>query len=621
MTLMRLTSLLALAASLLAAPRGAGAAEEAELCVGCHGERGGAGPFVDMAAFGASIHGKNRCTSCHADAAEVPHPAKPAPVSCGRCHRVETQVYLQSDHGRAVARGQAEAAACKDCHGHTHVLRNSRQAGSPVNRKNIPQTCSRCHEDEARMKPFRLSERHPLNSYNHTVHGEAFRAGRQNAAVCTDCHGSHDLHGAANSASRVFWKNVPATCGRCHANVQTVYQISMHGQAAAQGIKDAPVCTSCHGEHTIRPMADRASSVWRGAVTKTCAGCHATERVNLKFGLPMDRLSTYLDTYHGLAARRGDLRVANCASCHGFHDILPSSDPRSSIHRANLPSTCGRCHPGAGSRLASGWVHGPPSGKHWALGLAQAFYLMLIPLVVGGMLVHNLLDLGRKAAGGGVVPPPHAELRLTPGERWQHGLLFAAFFALAYSGFALKNPDAGWTALLAPFGEGGRRDLHRWAAAVFCLLGLYHVWYLVWTVRGRFVLRGLLPGPADVRAVQARLRWYLHRGPRPAEPGPYSYPEKVEYWSLVWGSIVMVVTGGILIFTNWALRYLAPWVPDLATMVHYYEAILACLAILVWHFYLVVFDPEVYPMNRAWLTGFIRGRRRPGPRGPDAGEP
>ncbi len=594
-------------AGLLLLVAGAARADE-ETCAACHGERGGPGAFVDHASFASSIHGKHRCTSCHADAAEVPHPDRLAPVKCASCHRVESQLYLRSDHGRAVAAGQVEAAACKDCHGATHSLLNSRDARSPVHRTNVAKTCARCHEDESRMSRFRLSERHPLRSYAHSVHGKAFAEGRMQAAVCTDCHGSHDLHGAANSASRVFWKNVPGTCTRCHQNVGAVYRESIHGQVAGQGVKEAPVCTSCHGEHTILPLGDRASSVWRGAVTKTCAGCHDSTRLNAKFGLPADRLSTYLDTYHGLASKRGDLAVANCASCHGFHDVLPSADPRSSVHKANLANTCGRCHPGAGERLAAGWVHGPPSGKHWSLALAKLFYLLIIPLTLGAMLAHNALDLYRKSRAPAA--PPHGVdgIRLTVAERWQHGVLFTSFILLAYSGFALEFPDSPWTALVAPLEEDGRRGLHRWTALVFSLLGIFHLGWLTLSARGREAARGLVPSRRDWVELKARMAWYLGRGPEPPPPaGRFGYAEKIEYWSLVWGSIVMVATGGLLVFNNLALQYLAPWAPDLATMIHYYEAILACLAILVWHWYMVIFDPRVYPMNRAWWTGFVRG--------------
>jgi cytochrome b subunit of formate dehydrogenase len=71
----------------------------------------------------------------------------------------------------------------------------------------------------------------------------------------------------------------------------------------------------------------------------------------------------------------------------------------------------------------------------------------------------------------------------------------------------------------------------------------------------------------------------------------------------MWGTAVMAVTGFLLWFNSWTLRHFPTWIADVATVVHYYEAILASLSILVWHLYMVVFDPDVYPMDRAWITG------------------
>jgi formate dehydrogenase gamma subunit len=612
---------LLLAAVLAAVPRDSSAEPvDNDTCLSCHGQEGMGAPLVDAGTFQKSIHGANLCVSCHRDAGELPHAGKLAEVSCAGCHRVESQIYLNSDHGRAVSRGRKEAASCKDCHGHSHTLLNSRDPVSPVNRRNIAATCARCHADDARMADVRLAERHPMESYEHTVHGQAFKAGKINSAVCSDCHGTHDLHGSFNPASRVYKNNIPLTCGRCHQNVESVYRESIHGQALKAGIKETPVCTDCHGEHTIQSPKDASSSVWTGAVTKTCAGCHESERLVLKLGLPADRLKSYLDTYHGMAAQRGDLRVANCASCHGFHDVLPSSDPRASINKANVANTCGRCHPGAGRRIAGGFVHGPPSGKHWALAFVKSFYAFLIPLVLGFMLLHNGLDWLRKSWSGRrdtshVTHDAANAVRLTVNERWQHAVLAATFVLLAYSGFALKFQDAGWAQLLAPFTETTRRSIHRWAALVFTLLAVYHALYLAAARRGRQVLREMWPRPRDAAAFFRKLAYLAGlRRTLPAEDAYYDYAEKIEYWSLVWGSVVMVVTGAVLVFNDFTLKHFPLWLSDLANLVHYYEAVLACLAILIWHFYGIMFDPAVYPMNWAWLLG--RRRKEEGHEGP-----
>lgn len=581
----------------------------------CHGQKDTDSPYVDQKEYGASIHGRNLCVSCHRDVNEIPHAEKLAPVSCARCHRLEAQIYSESDHGRAVRAGRTEAAACKDCHGHSHTLLNSRNPASPVNRKNIPNTCAACHGKPDTTINEHLTERKPVETYEHTVHGVAFRLGKLNAAACSDCHGTHDLHGSANTASRVNRAHIPETCGRCHSNVLAVYQKSIHGQASAHGIKESPVCTDCHGEHTIRSPEDPASSVFRGGVTKTCSGCHESERIVAKFGLPAGRLKSYMDTYHGMAAQRGDLRVANCASCHGWHDVLPSEDPRSSIHPANLSNTCSRCHSGAQVKQLAGRIHtGENTRPPFWIWFFKWFYQLVIPFTLGGMVLHNLLDFLKKMFHP--VPVPHhnelSVIRLNGQERLQHAVLSAAFVTLAYSGFSLEFSSAWWA---TPFawvgGENARKALHRWTALVFVLTGVWHILYMAFTRRGQFLWRvRLRPRMRDfIEPVQLILYNSGLRKERPAMRYP-SYIERAEYWALLWGSVVMILTGALLVFNNLTLKYAPLWVPDLATMVHYYEAILACLSMLVWHGYWTVFDPAVYPMSWAWLTGRLRRRFR-----------
>ena len=155
-------------------------------------------------------------------------------------------------------------------------------------------------------------------------------------------------------------------------------------------------------------------------------------------------MKTYLESYHGLASRFGDTTVANCSSCHGAHDILPSSDPNSSVHQKNLPQTCGKCHPGAGEQLSKGTIHVAPStSENQIVFYVSRFYIILIILVIGGMLLHNLLDFLKKLK-------EHYEhkkgtspyLRFTVQERIQHLALTFMFVILAYTGFALEYQNA-----------------------------------------------------------------------------------------------------------------------------------------------------------------------------------
>jgi hypothetical protein len=173
----------------------------------------------------------------------------------------------------------------------------------------------------------------------------------------------------------------------------------VHGAALKTGVRDAPDCTNCHGEHLILDPKNPASALNAANISaQTCARCHADPRLALRYGLPADRVPSYADSYHGLALREGLLTAANCASCHGVHDILRSNDPRSTVNAANLAKTCGQCHSGVNDKFAIGPVHvrtatGP---AHPVVQWIRQIYWVLIPLTLGFMVFHNLLDLVAK---------------------------------------------------------------------------------------------------------------------------------------------------------------------------------------------------------------------------------
>jgi cytochrome b subunit of formate dehydrogenase len=111
------------------------------------------------------------------------------------------------------------------------------------------------------------------------------------------------------------------------------------------------------------------------------------------------------------------------------------------------------------------------------------------------------------------------------------------------------------------------------------------------------------PRRADLHELRERVRWFLGRRAEMPRSPALGYAEKVEYLALVWGTVVMATSGFVLWFSTWSLAHLPKWASDVATVVHFYEAVLATLAIVVWHFYFVIFDPLVYPMDGAWITG------------------
>ncbi len=145
--------------------------------------------------------------------------------------------------------------------------------------------------------------------------------------------------------------------------------------------------------------------------------------------------------------------------------------------------------------------------------------------------------------------------------------------------------------------------IHRLAAVVLVGASVYHLVYLVFTPAGRQWLRAMLPQVRDVRETVQTISYNLGWRSSPPSYARFNYIEKAEYWALVWGTVLMAITGILLWGHDLVLEYLPKTVLDVSTAIHYYEAILATFAILIWHFYAVIFDPDVYPVKWTFVTG------------------
>ena len=561
--------------------------------------------YVDESKMKQSIHGGIfACVDCHKDVKGLVHETTPKKITCAECHADAQQAYEHSLHSKAKP-GAAQAANCQDCHGGAHEILAAADANSPVNHDNIPATCGRCHGQKFLMESNGVSGQ-TFVSYQQSVHGLAIERGSKKAAVCTDCHGDHQILPANDAKSPIYKFNVPATCGKCHGAVEQTYVESIHGQAIARGNGLAPVCTDCHGIHSIKAHIDPNSSVSEQNIARTtCARCHEGVRLSQEFGVPGGRVSTYLDSYHGLASEGGSEVVANCASCHGVHNIYPSSDPRSTVNRANLDATCGKCHQGVTQKFTLTKVHGDGS-KSKDIGSiivrwVRWFYLALILLVIGAMFLHNAIIWQSKARALRAMQNPKMT-RMSENQRWQHLILLSSFIILVITGFALRFPNS-WIAELLGNGERLRSITHRVAGVILIAAGIYHIFYLAMTKEGRRLICDFAPRPKDAFDAWATMRYYLGLGGEKPKFSRFNYAEKAEYWALVWGTALMAVTG-VMMWANVSTgNLLARWWVDVATAIHFYEAILATLAIIVWHFYQVFLDPDVYPMNWAWWDG------------------
>jgi cytochrome b subunit of formate dehydrogenase len=586
-----------------------------ETCLSCHGDRDLTGTnrkgavvsmFVSAGSIDSSSHAGLACIDCHQDLAavtEYPHEEQLQPVNCGACHSTEAEVYQM--HGRVKVGEDEDIPTCADCHG-THDIIASTQRNSAVSPENLPQTCGKCHEDVDLTKKHEILYGQAVSVYKSSVHGRAIAGGVTLAASCNDCHSSngsaHRIYGPGNSQSTINHFNIPHTCGKCHTIVEQEYWEGIHGQLVARGETDAPVCTHCHGEHGIIAPSDPRSPVSPTRVAEaTCAPCHESAYLNEKYGIPTGRLRSWYDSYHGLKSRAGDVTVANCASCHGAHLILPLNDPKSSIYSGNLQKTCGKCHPGISAAMAKTPIHETPGISTPAAMVVRNIYIVAIFVIIGAMVVHWLIDLRKQIH---LVRLKKQIQRMTHNEVWQHWLLMITFIVLVITGFALRYSRSWWVDLL--FGwEGGfpvRGIIHRVAAILFTVTAVWHVFYL-FGKRGRRFLKDMWPSAADFKQFFQMIGYNLGFAVSRPTFSRFSYVEKAEYWALVWGTVVMIITGFFLWFENVAVRWFPKGFLDVMLVIHFYEAWLATLAILIWHMYSTIFSPIVYPMNPSWIDG------------------
>jgi cytochrome b subunit of formate dehydrogenase len=564
---------------------------------------------VDPAVLSGSVHAAFDCTDCHAAVVSIPHPEHLPSVECGTCHEDAAAAYV--NHGGATESRGRYLPGCQDCHGSHDILpaSNTRSRVAPAN---LLHTCGRCHSDPSIVGKYGIPMITPVEVFATSVHARVPDGATAPNATCVDCHSSsgtgHKILPPIDPDSTIFHFNISQTCARCHTQIGKDYTQNSHGRAMARGESDAPTCTTCHGEHAILPIDDPRSPVYPTHVSLTvCGPCHASEMLHRKYGLRAGVMDSWKHSYHGLKSTDGDSEVATCASCHLEHKVLPSADPSSSVNPANLHRTCGKCHHG----ISSAVVHLP---IHTTEGIAlnrtgkvmQGIYIIAIIVIIGLMVVHWVVELQKYVR---LLNDEQQIVRMRRDELWQHTLLMVSFIILTITGFAFHFSGAWWVRLL--FGWTGgfalRQTLHRIAAVVFMATALWHVVYLCGS-RGRRFVRDIYPRVSDFRQFGQMIRYNLGRDQERPRFGRFSYVEKAEYWALVWGTVVMSFTGIALWFGNLTEATLGVQALGVMLVVHFWEAVLAGLAILVWHFYSTIFNPPVYPNNPSWYTGTMPAR-------------
>ncbi|MBK7228957.1 MAG: cytochrome b/b6 domain-containing protein [Ignavibacteriales bacterium] len=540
-------------------------------------------------------------------------------VTCGNCHKDASEFYLNSDHGIAFKSGDKNAPNCITCH--KSPITEKAFVNNKVDKKIAQEKlCLSCHLDNEDVRQRSTPSTGFIHAYENSVHGFALhKNGNGEAATCVDCHKAHFVVKGTDSRSTVYRLNIQNTCGACHVEVKKEFEESIHGQLVAKGNGDAPSCTNCHGEHNILKTNDPNSPVaFQNVSRQICSPCHESMKLSEKYGMSANRYKTFSESYHGLALSGGSASVANCGSCHGVHNIKPSSDPTSMVHKDNLVKTCGSCHPGANETFTQGNIHVTLDKEdepilYWI----STTYIVLLISVLGGMFLHNLLDLIKKSKIrklkqiGQIKEEKHGHslyLRMTVGERIQHATMAISFMILVVTGFMLRYPDSWWVSHIRDFWTDVveyRSWIHRIAAIAMILVSLYHIYYIAFTKRGRELVKDLFPNLKDLTDAIGVAKFNLGISKVKPKLDRFSYVEKAEYWALVWGTIVMSVTGLLMwIYIDYiGVFSKIDW--DIARTIHYYEAWLAFLAIVIWHFYFVIFNPDIYPMSLAWFKGTV----------------
>ena len=209
-------------------------------------------------------------------------------------------------------------------------------AAAPAARAQDNDTCLACHGDKS------LTTTRGGRTVSLFVDGKRFGGSIHGSLTCTSCHA--DLEGKELPHSTPLAK---VNCGTCHSAEYEQHSKSLHGRAVARGDTLAPRCSSCHGNHDIVPVKDPRSPVSPLKIPYTCGKCHQEGTpVQKTRNIPEHNiLSNYQESIHGEGLlKKGLVVAANCASCHTSHNILPHTDPKSSIARKNIAATCIKCH-------------------------------------------------------------------------------------------------------------------------------------------------------------------------------------------------------------------------------------------------------------------------------------
>jgi cytochrome b subunit of formate dehydrogenase len=544
-------------------------------CIGCHGNEGFSIPGADGKPrnlhvipdkFGKSVHGKRLCVDCHKNITSVPHEAgTQVRVSCVECHesmlksaklenrpakdyaRLEVVVqqidrYMKSIHARPSREDQSRTnATCYSCHD-AHYVFPAGSEGRAEWRLSIPDTCGKCH---ARQR----------EEYAKSVHGKAVLEDKnQYAAVCSDCHSTHDVESPAKASARLA---IVQNCGTCHSESLKTYAGTYHGQVGTLGFAYTAKCFDCHGSHEIKRVADPASTVHPDNRLGTCQKCHKD-------------------------ATQGFVTFEPHATTHDF------------------------------ARYPYVWV----TSKFMIALLAGVFLFFWSHTAL--WFYREYRDRQERKARPHVVADDSLQLqgkqfqRFGPVWRAAHLAFALSVMTLVLTGMTVFFAETAFAkVVVAVFGSPKAAAFaHRVAAAIMLGIFFVHVVFVVARIaRNRKTWKwfgpvSLIPNWQDLKDVIAMFKWFFGLAPRPMFD-KWTYWEKFDYWAVFWGMAIIGGSGMMLAFPAATASVLPGWLFNVATIIHGEEAILAAVFLFTVHFFNNHFRPDKFPLDTVMFTGAV----------------
>ncbi|MHC4742167.1 MAG: formate dehydrogenase subunit gamma [Planctomycetota bacterium] len=550
-------------------------AADTENCLMCHRYRGLARVdkegdyrlfYVDEELFGRGPHTRVSCTGCHADIDKVPHD-NAEPVDCIRsCHIEEPTREIIFTHEAVMETLEGSV--------HSPIEENGTSIEHP---EDLP-VCKDCHD----MPLFR-----PVAMF------KSVRSGVSESAV--------------------------SRCMVCHKDERFIRYFYSH------------VTTRLHKARDPREVVDM------------CGKCHGDAAMARRHGLS-DAVSSYLETFHGKAVLLGSSLAPDCLDCHSLegkvHEMLASADPCSVVHAANRAGTCNShdCHSTATANLASFDVHATRNPATHTLEFAVALFFVIMTLaILLPVLTLNILGYIRE-----LFPSHEAEeeverltkiaerqvaregriIRFRLALRVQHALLVLLFVVLCLTGFPLKFAHTSWApVVLDLFGGIGFAPVVHRIAGVALLAGfiLHAILILVgvrrsmgekdkrglWAFIKEFLGLPMVPKPSDLGDIITHVKYVCFLSPKKPNFGRFSWKEKLEYIGLIWGTILLGVTGILLWGESLFTQALPGWLLNICYIAHTYESLLAVAHIALVHIPGAIGRPGVSPFSSMILDGSI----------------